>query len=182
MARAQRALYHKLVADAVSEAEEGTIPEDFLDYNALTDDVYRDLSGMVKKNHMFSCHDNGNDTIIRLRESNLDEHKEVNHIAVKRTKHFNSVGEFRAHCSSLLLVIKCLGLNPYKAVELWKNYRPVVPVEFHGDTLYAEPDVEIMSKVKDEKLFRAEARKVLKAKKYGDAKEAVEDLAFGGSV
>ena len=47
---------------------------------------------------------------------------------------------------------------------------------------YAEPDVEIMSKVKDEKLFRAEARKVLKAKKYGDAKEAVEDLAFGGSV
>jgi len=40
-----------------------------------------------------------------------------------------------------------------------------------------------MAKVKDEKLFRAEARKVLKAKKYGEAaKEAVEDIAFGGTV
>ena len=91
----------------------------------------------------------------------------MKHKVVKRTKHFNSVGEFREHCSSLLLVIKCLGLNPYKTVELWKNYRPVVPVEFHGDAFYAEPDVEIMAKVKDEKLFRAEARKVLKAKNMG---------------
>jgi hypothetical protein len=40
------------------------IPEDFLDYNVLTDNVYSDLSGMVKQNHMFSCHDDGNDTII----------------------------------------------------------------------------------------------------------------------
>jgi hypothetical protein len=52
-----------------------------------------------------------------------------------------------------------LGLNPYKSVELWKNYCPVVPVEFQGDALYAKPDATIMSKVKDEKLFRAELRK-----------------------
>jgi hypothetical protein len=159
-----------------------TKPEDFLDYDVLTDDVYRDLAGMVKQNHMFSCHDDDNETIIRLRESNLNEHKVVDHKAVKRTKCFNSVSEFRAHCNSLLLVIKCLGLNPYKAVELWKNYRPVVPVEFQDNALYAEPDTAIMAKVKDEKLFRAEARKVLKAKKYGEAKEVVEDIAFGGAV
>jgi hypothetical protein len=110
------------------------IPEDFLDYDALTDNVYRDLAGMVKQNHMFSCHDDGNETIIRLRESNLNEHKVVDHKAVKRTKCFNSVSEFRAHCNSLLLVIKCLGLNPYKAVELWKNYPlkrvPVISSQF----------------------------------------------------
>jgi len=54
----------------------------------------------------------------------------------------------------------------------------VIPVAFHVDVLYAKPDAAIMAKVKDEKLFRAEARKALKEKKYGD-KEAVEDLAFG---
>ena len=71
------------------------IPEDFLNYNALTDDVYHDFSGMVKQNHMISCHDDdGNDTIIQLRESNLDEHKAVNHKAVKRMKHFNIVSKF----------------------------------------------------------------------------------------
>jgi hypothetical protein len=160
-----------------------TIPEDFLGFDVLTDDVYCDLSGMVKQNHMFSCHDNGtNAIIIQIQESNLDEHKDVNHKAVKRTKHFNSVDEFRAHCNLLLLVIKCLGLNPYKAMELWKNYHPVVPVDFHGDVLYVEPNAEIMSKVKDERMFRLENRKVLKTKKYGDTKEAVKDVAIGGVV
>jgi hypothetical protein len=38
-----------------------------------------------------------------------------------------------------------------------------------------------MAKVKDERLFRAETRKVLKEKKYGD-NEAAEDMAFGGAV
>ncbi len=76
-------------------------------------------------------------------------------------------------------MIKCLGLNPYKIVELWKNNHPMVPVEFQRDILYAEPDAEIMTKVKDEKIFRGESRKILKAKKYGVAKESVEDIAFG---
>jgi hypothetical protein len=105
----------------------------------------------------------------------------VNHRALKQLYKFNSVGEFREHCIPLLLVLKCLGLNPYKAVEMWKNYCPIIPIEFHDDSLYAEPDATIMSKVKDEKLFRAEARKVLKAKKYGD-KESAEDIAFGGTI
>ena len=162
-----------------------TTPEDFLGYDALFDDVYRDLAGMVKQNHIFSYGDDTNDNmqpIIQLRESNLDEHKIVNHKATKRTREFNNVGELRAHSISLLLPLKCLGLNLYKIVEMWKNYRPMIPVEFQDDELYAEPDASIKAKVKDEKMFRAESRKVLKAKKYGDAMEAVEDVAFGGAV
>ena len=58
----------------------------------------------------------------------------------------------------------------------------MVPIEFQNNSLYAEPNSEIKAKVKDERVFRAESRKVLKAKKYGDAKEAVEDIAFGGEV
>jgi hypothetical protein len=160
-----------------------TTPEDFLDYGALLDSMYRDIAGMIKQNHIFSCCDDNdamNAATIQLRECNLDEYPIVNHRALKRSYKFNSLREFREHCIPLLLVMKCLGLNPYKAVEMWKNYRPIIPIEFHDDILYMEPDATIMSKVKDEKLFRAEARKVLKAKKYGD-KESAEDIAFGGT-
>ncbi len=41
-----------------------TISEDFLDYDALMNNAYWDLAGMVKQNHIFSCHHDGNDTII----------------------------------------------------------------------------------------------------------------------
>jgi hypothetical protein len=58
----------------------------------------------------------------------------------------------------------------------------MIPVEFQDDELYAEPDASIKAKVKDERMFRAESRKILKAKKYGDAKESVEEAAFGGVV
>lgn len=173
-------LFQRLnVSDSVTVVP--TTPEDFLDYDALFDDVYRDLAGMVKQNHIFSCGGDGDDMLptIQLRESNLDEHPIINHKATKKTRKFSNVGECRAHSILLLLVIKCLGLNPYKVVEMWKNYRPMLPVEFQDDELYAEPDASIKAKVKDEKMFRAESRKVLKAKKYGDAKEAAEDAAFG---
>ena len=43
------------------------------------------------------------------------------------------------------------GLNPYKMVEMFAKYRPVVPVEFQSDELYAEPSKEVYSKVKTKK-------------------------------
>ena len=39
-----------------------------------------------------------------------------------------------------------------------QNYRPLVPVEYQCDILYAEPDAEVVAKVKDEKVYRAESR------------------------
>ena len=70
-------------------------------------------------------------------------------------------------------------MNPYKVVEMWKNYRPLVPVEYQCDILYAEPDPEVMAKVKDKKVYRAESRVGLKGIKYGTAKDTIEDMAFG---
>jgi hypothetical protein len=37
----------------------------------------------------------------------------------------------------------------------------------------------MMAKVKEEKVYRAETREVLKGKKYGTLKETIEDMAFG---
>ena len=48
------------------------------------------------------------------------------------------------------------GLNPYMMVEMFAKYRPVVPVEFQSDELYAEPSKEVYSKVKTEKTDQSE--------------------------
>ena len=97
----------------------------------------------------------------------------------KEGKNELNSAELKAHSATMLLPIKCLGMNPYKMVEMWKNYRPLVPVEYQCDILYAEPDPEVMAKVKDEKVYRAESRVGLKGIKYGTAKNTIEDMAFG---
>ena len=97
----------------------------------------------------------------------------------KKSQKFNSAVELKAHSSTLLLPIKCLGMNPYKMVEMWKNYRPMVPMEYQDNELYAKPDAKVMANVRDEKVYRAESRAVLKAKKYGGVKDTLEDIAFG---
>ncbi len=69
-----------------------------------------------------------------------------------RKKNWATVGrtEMIEYTDKVLKPIKCLGLNPYKIVEMFKNYRPVVPVGFHSDELYGEPSPEVWSKVKVE--------------------------------
>ncbi len=79
----------------------------------------------------------------------------------------------------VLKPIPIVGLNPYKIVEMWKNYRPNDPIEYCTDVLYEEPSPEVWSKVKVEKTDRSKFRANLKAKKYV-GKERVESTAFNG--
>ncbi len=74
-----------------------------------------------------------------------------------------------------------IGLNPYKMVEMFSKYRPVVPVEFHSDEMYAEPSSEVYAKVKTEKSDRSEFRARLKEAKYKNDTEKIEKMAFDGS-
>ena len=85
--------------------------------------MYRDLSGQVKINHIFSC---SGDILLammlEMRMSNLLEHPAVTRIASKvRSLKFNCPVEVWAHSVAKLKVLKCMGLNPYKAVEMWKS-------------------------------------------------------------
>ncbi len=73
--------------------------------------------------------------------------------------------------------IQCVGLNPYKIVEMYKKYRLNVPIEYHSDLMYAEPSEEVWLKVKVEKTERSEFRANLKAKK-DVGKEHIESVAF----
>jgi hypothetical protein len=78
----------------------------------------------------------------------------------------------------VLKPIQCVGLNPYKTVDMYKNYRPNVPVEYHSDVMYAERSEEVWSKVKAEKTERSDVWANLKGKKYA-GKEQIESMAFG---
>ncbi len=84
-----------------------TLPEDFLDYDRLFNDVCRNLVGKVKLNHIFSVRGNGPLPVIELRDSNLDEHPISNHTLLKRVKVFNSAAELKAHSATLLLPMTC---------------------------------------------------------------------------
>jgi len=152
-------------------------PEDFYDYDKLLNAIFPDLAGKIKKNHIFSCNDDGSKMI--LRQSNLVEHAATVHKLRKtKTWNFENREQFFQYSENMLMPVRCLGLNPYKAVEMWKNYRPNVPDEYHSNWLYLEPSAEVKGKVKDEKGDRSEFRAALKAKKYAD-KERVEKNAFG---
>ncbi len=55
------------------------------------------------------------------------------------------------HSESVLVPITCAGMNPYTIVEMWKNYRPNIPIEYHLDEWYAESSEEVWAKIKMEK-------------------------------
>jgi hypothetical protein len=150
--------------------------ENSLNYSKLLDSLYWPLTGNIKTNHIFSCTDDG--IQITIRQSNLEEHQEyVLNLWKRGTWDGVTRAQLIEHADKVLNPIQCVGLNPYKIVEMYKNYRPNVPIEYHSDLMYAEPSEEVWSKVKVEKTERSEFRVNLKAKKYA-GKEQIESMAF----
>ncbi len=120
--------------------------------------------GNIKTNHIFSCTDNG--TQITIGKSNLEKRQEyVLNLRKRGTWDGVTRAQLIEHVDKVLKTIQCVGLNRYKIVEMYKNYRPNVPIEYHSDLLYMEPSEEVWSKVKVEKTERSEFRANLKAKK-----------------
>jgi hypothetical protein len=68
------------------------------------------------------------------------EHEEfVFYLRKKGTWNGASWDEIDQYSESQMMPISYVGLNPYKIVEMWKNYRSNIPVEYHLNELYAEP-------------------------------------------
>jgi hypothetical protein len=144
--------------------------EDFLDYKKLMSSLFWTLAGNIKKNHIFSCNDDGSQ--MTLRQSNLPEHQEfILYLRMRGTWDGMTRSKIAEYSEEVLRPIAWKGMNPYKIVELWKNYRPNIPIEYHSDKLYAEPSKEVLAKVKTEKIDRSEFWKTVKAKKYSENKE-----------
>jgi len=151
-----------------------TAPEDFFNYDDLFKDLYRNLARQVKQNHIFSCID---DDRFELRESNLDEHTVCFHKASKKGRLMNAA-DLKAYSTTELQNIKCVGINPYKQVELWSKYRHHVPKAYKRNILYSKPDAKILSMVKEERSERSVFRAKIKEAKAAGMKERLESIAF----
>ena len=150
------------------------VSEDFLDYGDLFDFFYKKLVCQIKQNHIFSSTD-GSEMV--LRESVL--HQEITYPILKKDFKYLTHREVIEHGNEELRMLEWQGINPYKVYELFKNFRPFVPVEFQSDPMYAEPSPEVLAKVKAEMVDRKEFRATLKRKKYDRTKEQLETVAFG---
>ena len=73
-----------------------TAPKDFFDYVKLFKDIYANLVGKVKNNHIFLCGSGVDDeevTFLTLRQSNLDNHTASTHKVSKRSRKLRSPAE-----------------------------------------------------------------------------------------
>ncbi len=114
-----------------------TVAKDFLDYSKLLDSLYWLLMGNIKTNHIFSW--TGGSTWITIRQSNLKEHQEyVLNLWKRGTWDKVTWAQVIEHADKVLKPIQCVGLNPYKIVEMYKNYRPNILIEYHSDAVYTD--------------------------------------------
>ena len=154
----------RILRDSRKVTVSRTAASDFLDYDALFKELYKykDLAGLVKKNHIFDCTEDG--TMI-IRESDLDENgRKFNGAKATTPKDLNTL---KARSKELLTVVAAPGINPYKQMELYQKYKSVVPIEYHNNELYVTPPEDVIKKVAAEKVMRNENRSRLKCLKEG---------------
>ena len=94
---------------------------------------------------------------MELRESALPQHKgkPFNLLPMKHRGATNRQKLIRTAVNrGELRTIKAPGINIYKLVELWKEYRALVPIEFRDNPCYAKPHQVILDAVMEEKKSR----------------------------
>ena len=84
----------------------------------------------------------------------------------------------------LLKILTPPGINIYKQVELYKNYRPLLPQKYWSKSLYKKPLKHIIDAVKKEKKDKKEFREDLNvmmwsAQRKGEVNAMVEEMAMG---
>jgi hypothetical protein len=88
----------------------------------------------------------------------------------------------RAALSDKVKVLQSPGINIYKQVETYKNYRKHLPLHVWQDELYVKPADNILQAVKEEKLKRNAFRIELNKDKNMAAKVAKMEPNGGGGV
>jgi len=152
-----------------------TRPEDFFDYDSLFKDLFRNLASKIKQNHIFSCQVEDR---MYLRESNVTEHTTKTHKCSKKGRHMTTTDLRVFSLGPALVNVHCIGINPYKMVELHFKYCMHVPIKYQNNILYARPDDQVMSLVKLEKSERSTFRAQLKRTKLDGMKARLESIAY----
>jgi hypothetical protein len=81
-----------------------------------------------------------------------------------------------------LKTLQAPGINIFKQVEMYKNYRTLLPLEVWHDELYIKPDPNIMAAVKEEKVKRKTFRAELNKDKKKAAKVAKMESMGGAEI
>ena len=76
----------------------------------------------------------------------------------------------------LLKPIAAPGLNIYKQMEMWKEYRPIIPQKYWNNDRYVYPPAVVIDAVKREKRDRKWFKAKLNAKKL-DVQNKVNIMA-----
>ena len=66
-----------------------------------------------------------------------------------------NAAELKAYTVAQLTNVECVGINPYKMVELHTKYGPQIPKDYRNNILYRKPDAKVMALVKDERSERS---------------------------
>ena len=165
---------------------------DFMDYDTFLNSFYRKMPKIIDF-HIFSCCKEdlaNNKVMVTIQESDIPGSKSLR---------FNSSNMgFRGRdqypkCSASLekailerktlmkenppKTIQAPGLNPYKKVEMFKNYSKLIPEPFRGITCL-EPSAEEYAMVKKEKTSRS-AIKIEKKKDKRLMMAKLDDVANG---
>jgi hypothetical protein len=168
-----------------------TEESDFYDYESFLNLFYRDLSGQVVVNHIFSCskedsHD-GNKFNMQIRKSNLPQHPNVAFNVIKQSFHGRGDGTYseavkkrptiiRESRDELLTQLEAPGINIYKKVEMCDKYKRLLPDEYKVDVLYSDVSSDEREAVKKEKEMRKNARVEIKDVKNKAAQQVKRKL------
>ena len=143
-----------------------TEESDFYDYESFLNLFYRDLSGQVIVNHIFSCSKedsrDGNKLNMQIRKSNLPQHPNVAFNVIKKNFHGRGEGTYseavkrrptiiRESRDELLTQLEAPGINIYKKVEMCDKYKRLLPDKYMVDVLYSDVSSEEREAVKKEK-------------------------------
>ena len=76
-------------------------------------------------------------------ESVLGQHEEFIVLVMKKDVKDRNYPDIVDTAETKSRTLEWEGINSYKVYELFKNFRPYVPIEFWSDLMYAKPSPEI---------------------------------------
>jgi hypothetical protein len=119
----------------------------FKDYGTMLDTFYGTFKSGTIKNHIFQVE--VTDASLLMQCSTHSEAQFVEQTVLKRGQVRGDKTRVAAMEAFELHTLKTPGLRPIKQVELYKKFRPFVPLEFWEDTC-PRPSDEVLAQVKDE--------------------------------
>ncbi len=172
--------------------------EDFFDYDDFLKKFYSNFAGKIKQNHIFSIDENcweftkhgvKNKFIMTIKECDHPKGTVKRHNCIKsgfeRDERFKGTSKLEEALLDRTNFIKrstpknltSCGLNPYKVVSLYKNYRHHVNPKWQ-DITCPEPNPEQWNAYNSDTKANAEKRKKKKEQKL-EMKLKLEEIAHG---